>query len=64
MSNKSNARFLGHIISELQIMSPDQIGQPPLQPPTPDTQEADAPEPDPEELPDQDWAAQKTEYEL
>jgi len=27
-------------------------------------EDGNAPEPDPEEVPDQDWAAQKTEYEL
>ena len=70
MGKESNARMLGIVIGEpLRI-----VGN--YEPSTFDLygdnvkpleileEDGNAPEPDPEELPDQDWAAQKTEYEL
>ena len=59
MTNPSNARFLGNIISEpLQIVGYYKESDPE------ENADGDAPEPDAEELPDMDWVAQKTEYEL
>lgn len=54
----SNARFLGNVISEPLKFVGEYKEAHPLE------LEGDAPEPDPDELPDEDWAAQKTEYEL
>jgi len=71
MGKESNARMLGIVISEpLQVYKPTSgytekeetckgcMG------PCGRCEDGNAPEPDPEELPDQDLAAQKTEYEL
>ena len=59
-NRQSNARYLGPIVfGEIQPAPEDQY-----QPTRPMYVEEPEQEPDPEELPDQDWVNQKTEYEL
>lgn len=61
-NRQSNATYLGTIIgAPIKIAHVDQYQ--PMPAPLFVDQEPEQ-EPDAEELPDQDWAAQKTEYEL
>jgi len=71
MGKESNARFLGFVASELILSLKPTSGYTEKEESCKGCmglcgrcEDGDAPEPDPEEVPDQDWAAQKTEYEL
>ena len=56
MTNPSNARFLGNIISEpLKLVGEYKEADP--------EDDGDAPEPDPEEMPDMDYDSQPTKYD-
>ena len=68
-NRQSNARFLGNVIGGYPAIYStvnDPIPEDQYQPmPAPlFVEQEPEQEPDAEELPDQDWAAQKTEYEL
>ena len=61
MKKESNARFLGIIIDgPLKVYRGEPTNVEKIEE---DPNEGDAPEPDPEEMPDQDWAGQPTEYD-
>ena len=60
MQEKSNARYLGKVIG--MALTPA-VPEPPKHEPEVEIEDGNAPEPDPGELPDQDWAGQPTEYD-
>lgn len=59
MRKGSNAHFVGYVNGfPIKATTPE----PPKKEPKTEV-EGDAPEPDQEEMPDQDWASQPTEYD-
>lgn len=58
-NRESNARYLGQVVGSAIIAPPEDQYQPTAALFVEETPQ----EPDPEELPDQNWAAQPTEYD-